>query len=92
MVRLRLPADYKIPAHHYSTAELVTVLAGAFHIGTGDKLDTAKGRVLVAGDFVEVPARTSHYAWTTEPAVIEIYGQGRSEMTYIDPMDDPRRP
>jgi len=38
VVRLKMPADYKIPAHNHPTSEYVTVLSGDFHIGMGDKL------------------------------------------------------
>jgi hypothetical protein len=43
VVRLKMPADYKIPAHNHPTSEYVTVLSGEFHIGMGDKLDAQKG-------------------------------------------------
>src|SRR4051794_21113197 len=38
-MRLRLPANYNIPAHWHSMTERVTVLSGAFHVGMGNKLD-----------------------------------------------------
>lgn len=37
-VRIKLPADYKIPAHWHPAVERVTVLSGTFNIGMGDKL------------------------------------------------------
>ena len=40
--RLKLPANYQIPAHWHPAVERVTVLSGAFHMGIGDKLDTQK--------------------------------------------------
>jgi len=42
VVRLKMPAGYKIPAHNHPTTEYVTVLTGAFNIGMGDKLDEKK--------------------------------------------------
>ncbi len=47
VVRLKMPANYKIPAHNHPTAEYVTVVSGDFHIGMGDKLDPDKGQVYI---------------------------------------------
>ena len=38
-VRLKMPADYKIPAHKHPHTERVTVISGELYFGTGDKLD-----------------------------------------------------
>src|SRR5437773_2555369 len=37
VVRLKLPANYKIPAHNHPTSEYVTVLSGDFHVGSTPK-------------------------------------------------------
>ena len=37
-VRLKLPADYKVPAHWHPAIEHVTVISGTFNMGIGDKL------------------------------------------------------
>src|SRR5262245_59246865 len=44
VVRLKMPANYQVPAHHHPTTENVTVLCGSFHAGMGDKLDMDKGQ------------------------------------------------
>ena len=56
VLRLKMPANYKIPAHNHPTSEYVTVISGKFHIGMGDKLDEKKGVELRAGGFGEAPA------------------------------------
>ena len=91
VVRLKLPANYKIPAHNHPTSEYVTVLSGDFHIGMGDKLDMAKGQLLRAGGFAEAPARMNHYAWSTSEAVVQVHGEGPFAITYVDPKDDPSK-
>lgn len=90
VVRVRLPAGYKVPAHNHPTTEMVTVLSGKFHIGMGDRLDEKKGMLLTAGGFAEAPAKMNHYAWTSGPTVIQIHGQGPFAITYVNPADDPR--
>ena len=63
VVRLKMPAGYKIPAHNHPTTEYVTVISGAFNIGMGDKLDEQKGIALRPGGFAEAAAKMNHYAW-----------------------------
>ena len=62
VVRLKMPANYKIPAHNHPTTEYVTIVSGDFHIGMGDELDTQKGQLLHAGGFAEASAKMNHYA------------------------------
>jgi anti-sigma factor ChrR (cupin superfamily) len=73
---LKVPANYKIPAHNHLTAEYVTVISGKFHIGMGDKLDEKKGVELRAGGFGAAPAHMNHYAWASEDTVVQVHGQG----------------
>ena len=51
VVRLKMPAGYKIPAHNHPTTENVTVVSGNFHIGMGDYLDEKKGIELTSGGY-----------------------------------------
>jgi anti-sigma factor ChrR (cupin superfamily) len=91
VIRLKLPANYKVPAHNHPTTEYVTVLSGDFHIGMGDKLDVQKGRLLRAGGFAEAPAKMNHYAWSTSETVVQVHGQGPFAITYVDATDDPSK-
>jgi anti-sigma factor ChrR (cupin superfamily) len=90
VVRLKLPAGFKVPAHYHPATEMITVISGEFHLGMGDKLDEEKGMLLTAGGFAEAPARMNHYAWTSGPTVVQIHGQGPFAITYVNPADDPR--
>lgn len=91
VVRLKLPANYQVPAHYHPTSEYVTVISGDFHIGMGDKLDTEKGLLLTAGGFAEAPAKMHHYAWSTSETVVQIHGEGPFAITYVNPADDPSK-
>ena len=51
VIRLMIPAGYKIPAHHHPTDEYLTVISGDFSLGMGDKLDETKSADLTAGGF-----------------------------------------
>ena len=90
VVRVMMPAGYKVPAHNHPTTEMLTVISGDFHLGMGDKLDEEKGTLLTAGGYAEAPAKMSHFAWATSPTVVQIHGQGPFAITYVNPADDPR--
>jgi hypothetical protein len=48
-VRLKLPANYQIPAHWHPAVERVTVLTGTINMGIGDRFDKQKTTPLSAG-------------------------------------------
>jgi quercetin dioxygenase-like cupin family protein len=43
VVRLKMPANYKIPAHNHPTTEYVTVVSGDFNIGMETNSTPKKG-------------------------------------------------
>lgn len=91
VVRLKMPAGYRIPAHNHPTTEYVTVISGKFNIGMGDKLDKKHGIELRAGGFGEAPAKMNHFAWATSETVVQVHGQGPFALTYVNPADDPSK-
>jgi quercetin dioxygenase-like cupin family protein len=91
VVRLKVPAGFKISAHTHPNDENVTVLSGSFNIGTGDKLDETKGVRVKAGGYSFVAKGMSHYAWFTEDTVLQLHGMGPQGVTYINAADDPRK-
>lgn len=91
VLRLKMPAGYKLPAHNHPTQENVTVISGNFNIGMGNKLDEKKGIELSAGGYGEAPAKMNHFAWTTSPTVVQVHGQGPFAMTYVNSADDPSK-
>jgi quercetin dioxygenase-like cupin family protein len=91
VMRLKMPAGYKVPAHYHPQYENVTVLTGEFHVGMGDKLDTDKGMLLRPGGYVEAPAKMHHYAWVTSDTIVQLAGPGPFGIIYVDPTDDPSK-
>lgn len=90
VIRLKMPAGYRVPAHNHPTTEMVTVISGEFHLGMGDRLDEEKSTLLTAGGYAEAPAKMNHYAWASSPTIVQIHGQGPFAITYVNPDDDPR--
>lgn len=91
VVRLRLPAGYKIAAHWHPVDENVTVLSGSFAMGMGDKLDAAKTRAFPAGSFLVMPGKMNHFALAKGETTVEVAGMGPFTLTYVNPDDDPTR-
>lgn len=90
-IRLSLPANYRIPPHFHPGWEHVTVIEGSFNVGMGKTFDTAGGTTLTTGSFGALPPGMRHFAWTTEPAVLQLHGQGPWRLIYVNPADDPSR-
>jgi len=90
-LRLKLPANYQIPAHWHPAIEHVTVISGTFNMGTGDKLDRAKTMALSAGGVAIMQIKTNHFAWTKEETIVQVHGVGPWAINYVNPADDPRK-
>ncbi len=71
VARIKLPANYRIPAHAHPINEYDTVLSGMLYIDANHKtMEVSKGA------FVLIPAKLMHSTWTKEETVIQIYGVG----------------
>jgi quercetin dioxygenase-like cupin family protein len=90
ILRLRLPAGYKVPPHWHPADEHVTVLSGSFSMGLGETYDEKKAHALPPGGVAVMPMGVRHFAFTKEGAVIQLHGQGPWGITYVNAKDDPR--
>jgi anti-sigma factor ChrR (cupin superfamily) len=90
-VRLKFPDGYNIPPHWHPAVERVTVLSGTFHMGPGEKFDRSKATALQSGGIAMMQPKTPHFAWTTGETVVQLHGTGPWGVTYLNPMDDPRK-
>lgn len=90
--RLKLPANYRIAPHFHKAAENVTVLAGTFYVGMGQKFDQGSGKELPVGGFVSIPPTHPHFAWAGgQETVVQVHGTGPTDITFVNPADDPRK-
>ena len=91
VLRLKFPAGFIVPPHRHSKDELVTVISGAFGIGSGETLDRAAAKPLPPASFIHLPAGMPHYALATGESIVQINGTGPFDVIYVDPKDDPRK-
>ena len=91
VVRVQMPAGYKIMPHWHPTDENVTVLSGTFALGMGDNFDAAAAKDLPAGGLGVLPAQMHHYALARSAATVQIHGIGPLALNYVNPADDPSK-
>lgn len=89
VVRLKMPAGYRIAPHWHPTDEHVTVISGTFAVGMGEKFDKATMTELPAGSYTLLPAEMRHYAMAKTAAIVQVHGTGPFQLTYVNPADDP---
>jgi quercetin dioxygenase-like cupin family protein len=91
VVRLKMPAGYKIAPHWHPTDEHVTVLSGSFALGMGDRFDAATMKTLPAGGYALLPAEMRHFAMAKTAATVQVHGTGPFVLNYVNPADDPSK-
>lgn len=90
VVRIKAPKGYRVPPHTHPTAELVTIISGAFSFGRGQSADRASVEKLPAGGFISMPAGVLHYVFVDEDSVLQINAVGPWKIDYYSAKDDPR--
>jgi len=91
VIRIRATNEVRVPPHWHPTDEHVTVLAGSFWMGHGDKYDAAKLTELKPGGHFLTPARLPHFGLHSAGNVVEVYGEAPFVYTFVNPEDDPNR-
>jgi quercetin dioxygenase-like cupin family protein len=91
VVRLKMPAGYKIAPHWHPADEHATVLSGSFALGMGEKFDPAALKTLPAGGYALLPAEMRHFAMAKTAAIVQVHGTGPFVLNYVNPADDPSK-
>ena len=90
-MRLKLPAQSKIPPHFHPGIEHVTVMTGTFHLGHGEKFDESKLTALPAGSIAIMQPKSPHFAMVKEETIVQLHGMGPWSVVYVNPDDDPTK-
>jgi hypothetical protein len=91
VLRLSVPAGYRIMPHWHPAYENVTVISGEANIGMGSIFDKSKGHKIPAGGFGYLAPQMHHFFFTEVETVIQLHGIGPWQLYYINPDDDPRK-
>jgi len=84
-IRLKFPAGFKVAPHTHPDSREVTVLAGTWYTGYGDKVEPSNLKELPAGSFYTEPANIAHYVEIREPTMIQVSGIGPSGRKFVGP-------
>lgn len=92
VMRLKFPANFKVPPHWHSKDENLTILDGEFHMGMGDKFDESATHKITTHGYIKMPAKTRHFAMSGPMgATLQLNGMGPFDITYVNKADDPRK-
>jgi len=90
VIRLKLPAGYRVMPHTHPSDERVTIISGTMYFGMGGKFDEGATKAMPAGSYGRTAAGKKHFAFTREGAIIQVHGAGPWAINYVNPADDPR--
>ena len=91
VMRLKFPANYRIPPHTHPVDEVVTVVSGEFNIGMGSAFDAAQTKAINTGGVIAMAPGTQHYVQINQETVVQLSTRGPWGISYVNPADDPRK-
>ena len=91
VVRVQVPAGYRIAPHWHPGDENLTILFGTVAVGMGEAWDDAKLQNVPAGGYAAMPAEMRHFFVARSASMFQINGVGPLVVNYVNPADDPSR-
>ena len=88
VIRFRTSKRIEVPAHWHPEDEHITVLAGVFALGFGERFDTGGLRKYEAGSYLAVPKQMRHFALYEDGTVVQVHGVGPFQSIYVNPDED----
>jgi len=82
-VMIKLPANYKWPAHWHSQDQQFTIVSGRMYVGLGDQPDASATETAKAGSYFYMPAKTHYYAYTRTNCMFQVTGTGPLDFNYV---------
>jgi hypothetical protein len=91
VIRLKLADGVKIAPHWRPGDEHVTVVAGTFYVGMGEKFDESLAKGMPPGSYLLMPKEMRHFALARGETIIQIHGIGPFKTFWVNPADDPEK-
>jgi ketosteroid isomerase-like protein len=91
VIRLQVPAGYKVAPHWHPGDENLTIFSGTVALGMGDTFDESKMQSVGVGGYAALPAQMHHYFLAKSAATLQVHGIGPFVINYINPADDPSK-
>ena len=89
VIRVQLPANYRMPFHSHANAMDVTVVSGTLYVASTQTYDKKKAFAIKPGDYYHLPALATQLLFTSGETVLEIHGEGPYSIKYGNVADDP---
>ena len=87
VIRFRCTDGTKVPSHWHPTDEYLTVLKGAFLVGTGDTFEEAKLKTMNVGNFLLMPKEMHHFALNKGDTIVQVHGTGPFKVNWVNPSE-----
>jgi quercetin dioxygenase-like cupin family protein len=87
VIRFKCADGAKVPAHWHPADEYLTVLKGAFLVGTGDAYDESKLQTMNVGNFILMPKEMRHFAMNKGETIVQIHGTGPFKVNWVNPAE-----
>jgi anti-sigma factor ChrR (cupin superfamily) len=87
VIRLKCSDGAKVPAHWHPTDEYLTVLKGAFLVGTGESFDESKLQTMNVGNFILMPKEMRHFAVNKGETIVQVHGTGPFKVNWVNPSE-----
>lgn len=91
VVRVQVPANYRIAPHWHPGDENLTILSGTVAVGMGEQWDDAKLHNVPTGGYAALPAEMRHFFVSRSASTFQINGVGPFAINYVNPADDPSK-
>ncbi len=85
ILRIKTAPGSRIAPHRHPGDEHATVLKGTIGLGLGNKFDKAALHELSAGSYSLMPARTTHFGWSKDEAIVQVHGIGPFKVVWVSP-------
>ena len=76
VLRVKFPADFKIPPHWHPHGERFVVLSGSMYEDMGEDGDMSKAKLMTPGSVGIMQAKTPHYVVTREETIVQVHTTG----------------
>ena len=86
VIRIHHDAGYVVLPHTHPQDENITVLQGAWALGTGPRLDMSKLVPMDQGALGVVPKKMAHFGYARLESLLQVHGIGPFEDMPIDPV------
>jgi quercetin dioxygenase-like cupin family protein len=91
IIRLRAKTAASVAPHWHPVDENLTVLAGTFNMGVGDKFDAKGLHAMTTGTYSFMPKNMRHFATFAPGTVMQVHGMGPFVINFVNPAVDPRK-